>query len=294
MGLTLVHVSTGGRSDRAAGIMVGMPPDQQPASSAPISPEAVVEFGAGPDEPSRPPRRRWNLSGFAAGLVADRRLVPLAAVLGGVALFASLVSEWQVTLLDTTEFQSSVSGLQPIPTDLIDLGGWAAGYLIGLFLLVGATVLVLFGPPPGRRYARLLGLSTGGVLLGLLAALTPTLNDVSRTLGYAIRFQVAENHVQQSAGRGVWCAFAGVAAMMLALYLAGRHEPAVVAETAAVDGGPVAETPPAVWSWRRPSPTDEEDRPPAAPFDLKVTSTTPFSTLNDDRDEPTGRDGISG
>jgi hypothetical protein len=260
----------------------------------PISPETVVEFGAGPDEPSRPPRRRWNPSGFAAALAADRRLVPLAAVLGGVALFASLVSEWQVTLFDATMFQSSVSGLQPIPTDLIDLGGWAAGYLIGLFLLIGATVLVLFGPLPGRRYARLVGLSAGGVLLGLVAALAPTLNDVSRTLGYVVRYEAAENRVQQSIGRGVWCALAGIAAMMIALYLAGRHEPAVAAETAAVDGEPVAETHPAVWSWRRPSPTDEEDRPPAAPFDLKVTSTTPFSTRNDDRDKPTGRDGISG
>jgi hypothetical protein len=274
--------------------MVDMPPDQQPASPAPISPETVVEFGAGPDEPSRRSRRRWNVSRFAAGLAADRRLVPLAAVLGGVALYASLVSEWQVTLLDTTGFQSSVSGLQPIPTDLIDLGGWAAGYLIGLFLLVGATVLVLFGPPPGRRYARLLGLSTGGVLLGLVAALAPTLNDVSRTLGYAVRYEVAENHVQQSSGRGVWCAFAGIAAMMLALYLAGRHEAAVGAETAAADGKPVTATPAAAWSWRRPSPTDEEDRPAAVPFDLEVTSTTPFTTLNGDRDKPTGRDGISG
>jgi hypothetical protein len=276
--------------------MVDMPPDQQPASSAPPAPEAVVEFGAGADEPSRRFRRRWNLSGFAGNLVADRRLVPLAAILGAVALYASLVSEWQVTLLDTSEIQSSLSGLQPIPTDLVDLGGWAAGYLTGLFLLVGATVLVLFGPPPGRRYARLLGLSAGGVLLGLLAALAPTLNDVSRTLGYAIRYQVADNHVQQSSGRGIWCAFVGVAAVMVALYLAGRHEPATAAvtETATANGEPVAEPPATVWSWRRPTPADEEDRPPAAPFDLEVTSTTPFTTLNDDRDKPTGRDGISG
>ena len=132
------------------------------------------------------------------------------------------------------------------------------------------------------------------IALGLLAALAPTLNDVSRTLGYAVRYQVTENAVQLSSGRGVWCAFAGVAAIMLALYLAGRHESAVVAETAAVDGERVTEAPAAVWSWRRPSPTDEEDRSPAAPFDLEVTSTTPFTTLNGDRDKPTGRDGISG
>ena len=275
-------------------IMGDMPPDQQPAtSSAPIPQESVVEFGAQPDPPSRPPRRRWSPYGFAAGLAADRRAVPLAAVLGGVALFASLVSEWQVTLFDTTEFQSSVTGMQPIPTDLIDLGGWAAGYLIGLFLLVGATVLVLFGPPPGRRYARPLGLSAGGVLLGLLAALAPTLDDVSRTLGYTIRFQVAADHIQLSAGRGIWCAFAGVAATTLALYLAGRHEPAAVAEAAAAEEDqPSVADPGAVWSWRRPA--AEEDRLPVAPFDLEVTSTMPFTLLHDERDKPTGRDGISG
>jgi hypothetical protein len=275
--------------------MGDMPPDQEPPSSTPIPQEAVVEFGGGRDAPARRFPRRWNLSGFATGVAADRRVVPLAAVLGGVALFASLISEWQVTLLDTTEFQSTLSGLQPIPTDLIDLGGWAAGYLAGLFLLAGATVLVLFGPPPGRRYARLVGLSAGGVLLGLLTALAPTLDDVSRTLGYAIRFQVAEGHVRQSDGRGIWCAFAGVLATMLALYLAGRHEPAVVAEAAETDDGePVAAQPAAVWSWRRPTADAEEDHPPTAPFDLEVTSTTPFTIGNDDRDKPTGRDGISG
>jgi hypothetical protein len=175
--------------------MVPMPPDQQPASSAPPPPEAVVEFGTEPEEPSRPSRRRWHPAGVAASLAADRRVVPLAAVLGGVALFASLVSEWQITSIDTTAFGGIQSGLQPIPTDLIDLGSWGAGYLAGLFVLAGATVLALFGPAPGRRYARLIGLSTGGMLLALLAALAPTLDDISRTLGYVIRYQLDAGRV---------------------------------------------------------------------------------------------------
>ena len=65
-------------------------------------------------------------------------------------------------------------GRQPIPTDVMDLGGWAAGYLIGVFGLVATTVLVLFGPPAGRRYARLIGLSVGGVLV-ILVLLVPIL-----------------------------------------------------------------------------------------------------------------------
>jgi hypothetical protein len=269
--------------------MVHMSSDQQPPSSAPSPQEAVVEFGTGTDEPSRPARRRWNPSGLAASLAADSRVVPLAAVLGGVALFASLVSEWQITSIDTTAFGGTQSGLQPIPTDLVDLGSWGAGYLAGLFVLVGATVLALFGPRPGRRYAQLIGMSTGGMLLGLLAALAPTLDDVSRTLGYVIRYSLEPGRVQQSGGRGVWCAFAGVVFAMLTLFLAGRHAPPVPAEPAANGAKPTVDGPPPAWSWRRPH-TEDEDSSPAEPFDLTVTSTTPFTSLSDDRDKPTGRD----
>jgi hypothetical protein len=259
-----------------------MSPDQQPASSTPPGEESVLEFGTEPAAPAGPPRRRWNLTGAAASLAGDRRVVPLSAVLGGVALFASLISEWQVTLVDTSVFGATEAGLLPVPTDLGDLGSWGAGYLAGLVALVPATVLVLFGPPPGRRYARLLGLSTGGMLLGLLAALEPTLNGVSRTMGYVLRFQPQLGRAQVTTGRGIWCAIAGVVAVMLALYLAGRHAPRAAAERLAADDD--ADEPEAVWSWRRPAEPDE-DRPPADPFDLTVTSTRPFTSLDDDRDK---------
>jgi hypothetical protein len=269
-----------------------MPPEQPPVV-APIPVESVIEFGAEPSEPARRSRRRWNPSGIAAGLARDRRMVPLAAALGAVALFASLVSEWQITSIDTTVFRGTEAGLQPIPTDLIDLGGWGAAYVTGLFFLAGATVLVLFGPPAGRRYARLAGLSTGGVLVALLAALEPTLDDVSRTMGYVIRYQVESGQYRVTGGRGVWCAFVGVLAVMLALFLAGRHTPA---PAPVADRGDDAEQPPdEVWSWRRPgAPGEEDEQPPAAPIDLMVRPTTPFTSSNEDRDKPSGRDGISG
>jgi len=269
--------------------MVHMPSDQQPPSSAPPPQEAVVEFGTESDEPSRPPRRHWHVSGLAVSLVADRRMVPLAAVLAGVALFASLVSEWQTTSVDTTDFGGIQSGLQLVPTDLVDLGSWGAGYLAGLFVLTGATVLALFGPGPGRRYAQLVGMSTGGVLLALLAAMAPTLDDVSRTLGYLVQYTVEPGRVQQSVGRGVWCGFVGVVLAMITLYLAGRHTSSGRSEPAADGAEPAVPEPPPVWSWRRPQ-TVDEDPPAAEPFDLTVTSTTPFTSLNDDRDKPTDRD----
>src|SRR5688572_5560296 len=84
--LTLVHVLQHWPVDRARAMM-----DRMPDTG-----EAVVEFGPG-DDAQDPPGRRMPVGAFLAGLAGDRRLVPLAAVLGGVALFGSLVSEWQIT-----------------------------------------------------------------------------------------------------------------------------------------------------------------------------------------------------
>jgi hypothetical protein len=139
----------------------------------------------------------------------------------------------------------------------------------------------------------------GGVLLALLAALGPTLDDVSRTLGYVIRYQVQRSQIEVTEGRGLWCAVVGVLAVMVALYLAGRHTRPVAAAAPAAPTAPAAPGEPLDEAsfWRRPrtaAADDDEDRPPDAPFDLTVGPTTPFTSLNDDRDKPTGRDGISG
>ena len=256
--------------------MVDMATDQhEPHPAEPLDP--VVEFGPDPPAP-RPARLRWNPAGSAAALVADGRAAPLLAVLAGVALFASLVSEWQVTAVSSALIGDDAGGFQTVPTDVVDLGAWGGGYLVGLFLLVGATVLAMFGPAEGARYARLVGLSTGGVLLAMLLALASSLDDSSR-VGAIFLFPVSEDQMRLSYGRGIWCALFGVAAAMVALHLAGRHQ------------RPDAATDVPRWSWRRPRPAPEEDdeRPPAEPFELTVGPATPFTSLTDDRDS-----GISG
>jgi hypothetical protein len=145
------------------------------------------------------------------------------------------------------------------------------------------------------------------VLLALLAALGPTLNDVSRTLGYVVRYQLQRDQYQVTMGRGLWCALLGVLAVLVALYLAGRHTPPVAAGPVRDEAPPV---PDEAWFWRRPRTAgvvdEEDDRPPAAPIDLTVGPTRPFTTFGEDRDKPsdrekpggrdwpTGRDGISG
>ncbi|HEV7963866.1 MAG TPA: hypothetical protein VGP57_15120 [Actinoplanes sp.] len=269
-----------------------MPPDQQPASAevTPTEIGSVIEFGADEAAPRRPRGPRFSVSAWASGMAADRRLVPLAAALGGVALFASLISEWQVTDVDATLLGDGQVGTKPLPTTVADLGAWGGGYLAGLFVLVAAAVLVLFGPAPGRRYARLVGLSAGGVLIGVLAALGAELGNTSRTLGEVFMVQLNQNQVQLSYGRGLWCALFGVAATMLALILAGRHllPPADDVSVPAADEEQAAEVALPVWSWRRPrsAEEDEDERQPDEPFDLTVSSAKPFTPSTDDRDKP--------
>jgi hypothetical protein len=274
---------------------VHMATDHRTNGGADVTPSAAtVEFGADSGEP-RPERRRWSVAGLAVELTRDRRTVPLAAVLGGVALYGSLVSEWQITSVDTTVFGGVQAGNRPIASGVADLGGWAAGYLVGLFVLVATTVLVLFGPPPGRRYARLVGLSSGGLLLTMLAAIAASLGESSRALEVVFTLALNEDQLRLSYGRGIWCAAIGVAATMAALYLAGRHEPppaGAESDGETRDGEATPESPWAVWSWRRPR--DDDERPPTEPFGLTVTSTRPFTSWTEDRDEPGGRPGISG
>ena len=262
-----------------------MSPDPQPAGPAPTPPETVVEFGTDPDAP-RPRRRRWSVPELATSLAADRRAVPLAAAVGAVALFASLLSEWQITVMDTTPFGESRSSSRPLPSGIGDLGALGGGFLVGLFVLTGATVL---------------GLASGGVLLAVLVALAASLDDTSRAVDTIFTLELDEGQLQLSYGRGLWCAFIGVAAVLLALHLAGRHTPAADEAVAEAGDGeqpaPDAEAP-VVWSWRRPKAPADDERLPDAPFDLTVSPTTPFTSLSEDRDRPSAGDrrgrGISG
>jgi hypothetical protein len=269
MSLTLAHVQEHWSADEVRAMMDHMP---EPG-------ESVVEFG--PDD-SDTPRRRLPSGEFLSRLGSDRRLVPLAAALGGLALFGSLISEWQLTEIDATAFAGTEVGTRPLVTSFADLGSWGGGYLAGLFLLTAAVVLALFGPGPGRQYARLTALGFSGLLLGVVAAIGSYLGDTSRILGQLNTVNLDDDQVAISTGRGVWCAAAGVALVLLAMILAGRHAP-VVPEPADAGAGDVTEAP--VWSWRRPA-TAGEDEPPDAPFDLTVEPAKPFTTFPENTDKP--------
>jgi hypothetical protein len=259
-------------------------PVQPPAPA-----EAVIEFGGGSEERAPAARGRRSLTELAQGLAADRRSVPLAAVVGAVALFASLLSEWQVTMVDAAQFQD-VRSDRPLPAGVADLGALGSGYIAGLFVLAGAMVLVLFGPHAGRRHARLLGMTAAGVLLGLLAATASELGGSSRAAALLFVVGLEEDQIHLTYGRGIVCAVAGVLDVLLALWLAGRHlppdGPAVPGSEQAAE--PEPEAGPVVWSWRRPvrEELEEEDERPDAPIDLTVSSSTPFTLRDEDRDKP--------
>ena len=259
-----------------------MPPETRIDLDPPAEQQAVVELGDVPPEP----RRRWSATGLGRSLVADRRLVPLAAALGALCLLVSLVSEWQVTSVDGTLYGSSEAGNQLLPADVTDLGALGGAYLVGLFPLVAAVVLTMFGPLAGRRHLRLAGLSVGGTLLGLLVALVASLGAESRIVTRIYTIQLDDNQPDISYGRGLWCAFAGVLFAMLALYLADRHTAAVLGHVAEDDEEADAV---AVWSWRRPGADD--DHGPDEPLDLTVAPAKPFDPATR---LPKGREGYPG
>lgn len=275
-------------------MMGHMAPDSPTHAASPAqTSESVVEFGGAP-EPATGRRRRFSLTELAGGLAADRRSVPVAAVVGAVALFASLISEWQITVVNSSDFSERRGAGQPLAAGVADLGALGGGYIAGLFVLAGAVVLVLFGPPQGRRYARLLGLTAGGMVAALLVALVQTLSAESRARNVIVMFDITAEQMELTYGRGLWCGFVGVAAVALALWLAGRHlaaAPPVAAAAADDDEDTDGPAPaPEVWSWRRPQRSAPEDAGVEAPMDLTVTSTTPFTSRNEDLDAPAKRD----
>ncbi|MEU4621238.1 hypothetical protein AB0G04_14825 [Actinoplanes sp. NPDC023801] len=215
-------------------------------------PESVITFGGGAESA----RRR-----FLHGLARDRRLPVLVAGLGGVAAFGSLISEWQTTTIDGLMFDADGLGMETVLlTRMTDLGGFGGGYLGGLSLLAVAIVLTLFGPAPGRPYARLAGFALGGVLLALVLALV---QHLSKTSVMIPQYYTPELDAMRVAhGRGLWCALAAVAAALIALWL----------------GPGAARTPeePA-----EPAQTGQED-----PLDLSITPAAPFARFPGELDQP--------
>ena len=263
--------------------MVAMPSQPPPAEIDVTPSEVVVEFGSEPDPvPSR--KRRWDLSGTGRDLLADRRTVPLTAGLAALAALVSALSEWQVTTLEPNSLGVE-SAARVLSAGLDDLGALGIGYVLGLFLLVPVVVLTLFGPPATRLTFRLTGLSIAGTMFGILVAVAARTTSESYVIDPVYRVAFDQSETSLSYGRGVWCAFIAVILAAGALYLAGRHLTADLVPAGDAPGAAMPDADPAaVWSWRRPSRSDEDLD--GEPLDLTVTPSQPFTSLQDDRDRP--------
>ena len=236
------------------------PQAEAPAPTPAPEQPATVQFGE--EGPAR------SAPAWLTGVRDDRRLPPILAGLAALALAVSLLSEWQVTSLDEGLFTDDGTGVVPLDSGVGDIGGWGAAYLAGVVVQVIAATLLLFGPRPGRGYARPAVLSTGGVLAVLLVTLAGVLGE--RTFAVPMAFILnQEDQVEVVRGRGVWCALAGVLILALAAWL--TRVPAV--------SEPAEESP-----WRRTAeqPAPEEEQ--AAPIDLTVGPAVPFTPQRADLD----------
>ena len=228
-----------------------------------VDSEAVIEFGA-PERPEREERP----SRFAPlrDLGSDHRLPVLVAGIGAAAAFASLISEWQTTTVQGIAFSDGeVAEAEMFRANVIDLGGAGAAYLGGLFLVVTAVVLALFGPTPARRYARLAGFSLGGVQLALMLAVVQMLGENSLLISRFLSAQIGEREPEVAYGRGIWCALAGAVAALIALWLAERQE-----------GEPRERR-------VKPRPAEEPENIPDAPLELSIAPAAPFAHLQGDQ-----------
>jgi hypothetical protein len=150
-------------------------------------------------------------------LFRDRRVVPLLLVLGYVALAASVISEWQVVVVEDAYLREG--NMEPVAVAVAGLGGWGPAYLCGLFLLVAAVTVTVFGPAHGRATGRLVTLAVGGTLLVVLGAILTDLGATSYA-GTRLFFLGPEQTAPTlTLGRGVYCAAAGTLLLVLAAWL---------------------------------------------------------------------------
>jgi hypothetical protein len=123
-----------------------------------------------------------------------------------------------------------------------------------------SIVLTLFGPAPGRPYARLAGFALGGLLLALVLALVQLLSTTSVMIPQYYTPELDSMRMEH--GRGLWCAMAAVGAALIALWLGPR-------------------------ATRAPEKADEPaeiDR--EEPLDLSITPAAPFARFPGEVDQP--------
>lgn len=235
------------------------PAPQQPGAAEPPPEPAVVEWGSARSAgwAQLADRDWWSRRfGWHRGAAWWRRLAWVLAGLGALALFGSLVGEWQVLHQDAPDF--AFPGEESDPERLaLGIGSvlvWGTGWLVGGLLLAACAALALAGQPPLRSHARTVGLALAAVELVLLAGAAVALTEESL-------YTLGRPEIEISLGRGVYAAVASVVLLGGALFLAGpvpESSPAAPAAAGGDTAGP-------------PAPAYQE------PADLTVAPAEPFA-----------------
>jgi hypothetical protein len=173
----------------------------------PRQPEtAVVEWDPGRWWAGRlvPPSWRW-------------RLGPVLAGLGTLAMFGSLLGEWQTTRITAETGESFFSGdRREVQVGLAELGVWGVGWLVGAMVLTTAVALVVLGGGALRPTVRTAGLAGAGVLLMVLVATTVYLRAGGPYRGDI--FGLGGEQHEYSLGWGLVVAYGTVVLMAAALW----------------------------------------------------------------------------
>lgn len=244
----------------------GPPAPQQPGAAEPPPEPAVVEWGSARSAgwAQLADRDWWSRRfGWHRGAAWWRRLAWVLAGLGALALFGSLVGEWQVVHQEARglELPGEQSDPEQVTFGVGAILVWGTGWLVGALLIAACCALALAGQPPVRRHARTIGLALAGVELGMLVAAAMELTQESL-------FVVVRADLEISLGRGVYAAFASVVLLGGALFVAGQDSGSGPEDTgsasAAAAGWPPGSAGP-------PAPAYQE------PADLTVAPAEPFA-----------------
>jgi hypothetical protein len=216
---------------------------------------ATVEWGAA--EPrGRVSAMTGALSGAPIRARWRRPAVWALAGLGALAMFGSLVGDWQVISEDilANGGDDQAFGVGWLP-------GWGIWWMFAATLLPILVGLTLFAQPAINGHARMIGLVSAGVVLVVLAAASRNITRDSIYSGFGSEFEI-------SAGRGLHLAFVAVALLAAAMWLAS---PGVVGDGAGSTDNPGGSR--RRW-WSRSEP-DEVTGVDDGPHDLSVDPAEP-------------------
>lgn len=162
---------------------------------------------------------------------------------GAVAVFGSLIGEWQVT--DLSELLPPGTGGEDDITELMagvaEIGAWGAGWLVGVFALLAATAVALFAQPALRGPARAVGLAGAAALALVVTAAAAELSreSVAESAVFGFRGLQPDTSLEVTLGRGLFAGYGGLLLLAAALWLLRSPAPAPPAGTPEGSGGSV-------------------------------------------------------